>query len=237
MAGSRLDQVTRWVARRRAWVQAAFLVIWLDPFLLRLHNVCGPVFHCYSCPLAFLACPIGVVANFSALHLFPFAAVGTLVAIGAIVGTAVCGWACPFGFLQDMAAKIPTPRSRLGRLHSLPRPDQPGRVRSVPVGRGPSVVLLPCLSGRGVGGRLAQHRPHVSRGQRIGAAEHDQAGRSGGRAGRYAVCRSSLVQAFLPARGYLRDVQSSIGVRSAVSHRCLQDVRAVRQDVSLRRAP
>jgi len=113
MAGSRLDQVTRWVARRRAWVQAAFLVIWLDPFLLRLHNVCGPVFHCYSCPLAFLACPIGVVANFSALHLFPFAAVGTLVAIGAIVGTAVCGWACPFGFLQDMAAKIPTPRFRI----------------------------------------------------------------------------------------------------------------------------
>lgn len=113
MAGSRLDRSIRWMARRRAWVQAAFLVIWLDPLLLRLHSVCGPVFHCYSCPLALLACPIGVVANFSALHLIPFAAIGTLVVIGAALGNTVCGWACPFGFLQDMAAKIPTPRFQI----------------------------------------------------------------------------------------------------------------------------
>lgn len=110
MAGSRLDRATRWIATRRAWVQAAFLVVWLDPLLLRMHNVCGPVFHCYSCPLALVACPIGVIANFSALHLFPFAAVGMLVVFGALMGTAVCGWACPFGFMQDLAARIPTPR-------------------------------------------------------------------------------------------------------------------------------
>lgn len=113
MARSRLDSSIRWISRRRAWVQAAFLLVWLDPLMLRWHGVCGPVFHCYSCPLAFLACPIGVVANFSALHLFPFAAVGTLVLVGATLGTAVCGWACPFGFMQDMAAKIPTPRFRI----------------------------------------------------------------------------------------------------------------------------
>lgn len=113
MAGSRLEASVRWIAKRRAWVQAAFLVIWLDPLLLRAHSVCGPVFHCYSCPLALFACPIGVIANFSALHLVPFAAIGTLVVIGATVGTAVCGWACPFGFLQDLAARIPTPRVRI----------------------------------------------------------------------------------------------------------------------------
>jgi len=113
MAGSRLDAWIRRLAGRRAWVQAAFLFLWLDPLLLRLHTVCGPVFHCYSCPLALFACPIGVVANFSALHLFPFAALGVLVLVGAMIGTAVCGWACPFGFLQDMAGRIPTPRWRL----------------------------------------------------------------------------------------------------------------------------
>jgi ferredoxin-type protein NapH len=86
---------------------------WLDPLLVRVHTVCSPVFHCYSCPLATFACPIGVLANFSAIHLIPFVAVGTLAIVGAAVGSFVCGWACPFGFLQDLAARIPTPKVHL----------------------------------------------------------------------------------------------------------------------------
>lgn len=81
---------------------------WLDPLMIRMHTVCSPVFHCYSCPLATFACPIGVLANFSALHMFPYLAVGTLLAVGALFGSFVCGWACPFGFLQDLIARIPT---------------------------------------------------------------------------------------------------------------------------------
>ncbi len=104
----------RWrLARWRPWVQAAMLLAWLDPFLLRMHAVCGPVFHCYSCPLATFACPIGVLANFSALHVLPFVAIGTLVATGAVFGSFVCGWACPFGYLQDLAARVPGPKLRL----------------------------------------------------------------------------------------------------------------------------
>jgi polyferredoxin len=113
MTGSTSRAVLDWLVRRRLWVQAAFLFVWLDPFLLRLHSVCGPVFHCYSCPLATFACPIGILANFSALHLLPFMAIGTLLAAGALVGTAVCGWACPFGLLQDLAGRVPTPKFRL----------------------------------------------------------------------------------------------------------------------------
>jgi ferredoxin-type protein NapH len=94
----------------RLWVQMGFLLVWLDPMKLRMHSVCAPVFHCYACPLSTFACPIGVMAQFSALHLFPFMAVGTLVLVGALLGSVLCGWICPFGLLQDLAAKIPLPK-------------------------------------------------------------------------------------------------------------------------------
>jgi ferredoxin-type protein NapH len=100
-------------ARWRVWVQAAFLLAWLDPLKLRMHTACSPVFHCYSCPLATFACPIGVLANFSALHLVPLIAIGTLAVCGALVGSLICGWACPFGFLQDLLGRIPTPKFAL----------------------------------------------------------------------------------------------------------------------------
>jgi polyferredoxin len=109
------SKVSPKAARWRIWVQAAFLLVWLDPLMLRLHNVCGPVFHCYACPLALFACPVGVLANFSALHVFPFFALGTLVLAGAIFGGFICGWACPFGFLQDLIGRIPVPKVELPR--------------------------------------------------------------------------------------------------------------------------
>ena len=97
----------------RIWTQLSFLLVWLDPLTLRLHGICAPVFHCYACPLATFACPIGILANFSALHLFPLMAVGILIVSGALLGGIICGWVCPFGFLQDLVAKIPTPKFKL----------------------------------------------------------------------------------------------------------------------------
>lgn len=103
--GSLTSRLAVW----RPWVQTGFVMIWLAP-VLRLHSVCSPVFHCHACPLATFACPIGVIAHFSALHLIPFVAIGTLVVFGALFGGFMCGWVCPFGFLQDLAAKVPTPK-------------------------------------------------------------------------------------------------------------------------------
>jgi len=110
---------SRWrrIARFRPWVQAAFVPLWLAP-IAWLRGVPGCVFHCYGCPLASAACPIGLLATAAGLRmfsveLFPFAVLGVLVVVGAALGSMVCGWACPFGFLQDLAAKVPTPKFRL----------------------------------------------------------------------------------------------------------------------------
>lgn len=113
MTEPRSGRFVSWLVRRRRWVQGLFLLIWLDPLMLRMQTVCGPVFHCYSCPLAMFACPVGVLANFSALHMMPYLAIGTLLIVGATIGSAVCGWACPFGLLQDLAGRIPTPKVKL----------------------------------------------------------------------------------------------------------------------------
>jgi polyferredoxin len=107
---SRLGILASKLVPWRIWIQASFLLVWLDPLGLRLHTVCAPVFHCYACPLSTFACPIGIIAQFSAVHFFPLIAIGVLITFGALFGSLVCGWACPFGFLQDLAAKVPTPK-------------------------------------------------------------------------------------------------------------------------------
>jgi polyferredoxin len=69
-------------------------------------GVCFPVLNCYACPLAVVACPIGSLQHFAAIHVFPFYTAGVLGVIGSVVGRMTCGWLCPFGFLQDLVFKI-----------------------------------------------------------------------------------------------------------------------------------
>lgn len=76
---------------------------------------CNPGLNCYSCPAASFACPIGALqavsgsANFN----FSFYVTGTLLAFGVILGRAVCGWLCPFGLIQELIHKIPSPKKTL----------------------------------------------------------------------------------------------------------------------------
>jgi ferredoxin-type protein NapH len=134
-----LKKRASWIVRWRLAVQTAFLSVWLLPASLGLHNICSPVFHCYACPLSTFACPIGVMAQFSALHAVPLIALGTLFLVGGLFGAFICGWVCPFGWLQDLAAKVPTPKLKLPRWTANFR-------YVVLVGL---VLLVPCFLGEG----------------------------------------------------------------------------------------
>lgn len=72
-------------------------------------QACVPGLNCYSCPGALGACPVGALQNsLSSLKFrFPYYVLGLLIFFGALLGRVVCGFLCPFGFLQDLVYKIP----------------------------------------------------------------------------------------------------------------------------------
>ncbi|MGN0778489.1 MAG: 4Fe-4S binding protein [Aristaeellaceae bacterium] len=76
---------------------------------------CNPGLNCYSCPAASVACPIGALqaVTGSMDFSFSFYVVGFLLAVGVLLGRLVCGFLCPFGLLQELIHKIPTPKFRL----------------------------------------------------------------------------------------------------------------------------
>ncbi len=171
---SPLSQFVKKLLPYRLWVQVGFLLVWLDPLALRMHTLCGPVFHCYACPLATFACPIGVIAQFGALHLFPYFAVGLLITVGIFIGAIVCGWLCPFGLLHVLAAKAPTPRVKIPRwmgAFSVCRANQ--AVIAVPYfSGGASAVLSAGSARRGAGKGTAGCCRRRLRGRRFRGERH-----------------------------------------------------------------
>ena len=75
-------------------------------------HVCVPGLNCYSCPGALGACPIGSLQNtLSAWKFrFPYYVLGILLFFGVTLGRLICGFLCPFGFLQDLLFRVPSPK-------------------------------------------------------------------------------------------------------------------------------
>lgn len=92
--------------RIRFKVQLAFAAIF-NLGLFKWHFICFPVLNCHSCPISIFACPIGVIGQFAAMGLFPLTVIGGIALAGLLAGRILCGWACPFGFVQDLLYKVP----------------------------------------------------------------------------------------------------------------------------------
>ncbi len=80
-----------------------------------MKKVCMPVLNCYSCPGAVFGCPIGSIQATigSAKFNFAFYIVGLLSLFAIAAGRLFCGYACPFGFFQDLLDKIPMPKFKV----------------------------------------------------------------------------------------------------------------------------
>ncbi len=76
----------------------------------KLKSVCVPGLNCYSCPGAVGSCPIGSLQNSigSVYYKISFYVIGILIFFGALLGRFICGWACPFGLIQELLHKIPS---------------------------------------------------------------------------------------------------------------------------------
>lgn len=69
-------------------------------------GVCVPVLHCYGCPIATFACPIGTLQYFITAAAFPFIVLALLIAVGVFLGKLLCFYICPFGFFQDILFRL-----------------------------------------------------------------------------------------------------------------------------------
>jgi ferredoxin len=78
--------------------------------------LCVPVLNCYACPIGTVACPIGSLTAFALVRRIPYYILGTLALLGLSLGRAFCGWACPFGLLQEGLYKIPSRKLRLPKV-------------------------------------------------------------------------------------------------------------------------
>ena len=84
-------------------------------------TVCVPGLNCYSCPAASGACPIGSFQSVvgSSKFSFSYYVTGTLILIGVLLGRFVCGFLCPFGWLQELLHKIPGKKLSTKKLKPL----------------------------------------------------------------------------------------------------------------------
>jgi len=102
----------------RTWIQAAWTLLtnsyaygFVNGVIYdgKLKSVCVPGLNCYSCPGAWGSCPLGSIQAVIGNRQFNFSfyVIGFLLLVGSVLGRFVCGFLCPFGFVQDLLYKIP----------------------------------------------------------------------------------------------------------------------------------
>lgn len=118
----------------RKWVQVVFGFLvngyWEFPFTRTIYQgplkvVCSPGLNCFSCPASTTYCPIGALQQMLAgvrlaldggQYYFGLYVVGSMGVLGAAFGRLICGWACPFGLIQELLHKIPSRKFGVPRV-------------------------------------------------------------------------------------------------------------------------
>lgn len=114
-------------SRMRGWMQAGATLltnIHLPNFFRggiyqgKGKSVCVPGLNCYSCPAASGACPIGSFQAVVGSSKFGFSyyITGFLILLGVLLGRFICGFLCPFGWLQELLHKIPSKKLSTKKL-------------------------------------------------------------------------------------------------------------------------
>lgn len=117
-------------SRMRGWMQAGAALltnIHLPNFFRggiyqgKGKSVCVPGLNCYSCPAASGACPIGSFQAVVGSSKFGFSyyITGFLILLGVLLGRFICGFLCPFGWLQELLHKIPSKKLSTKKLKPL----------------------------------------------------------------------------------------------------------------------
>lgn len=126
----KLGGISGFLARFRGWIQAIAALgtnIHLPNFFKgtiyqgKGKLVCVPGLNCYSCPGAAGTCPIGAMQAVIGSSKFKFAyyITGFLILLGVLLGRFICGFLCPFGWLQDLIHKLPGKKLSTRRLKPL----------------------------------------------------------------------------------------------------------------------
>ncbi len=115
----------------RKWFQVITAMLvngnWLFPFTKTIYQgplkvICSPGLNCYSCPAATTYCPIGSLQNLFAgirvtldngQYFLGAYVLGSIGVLGGAFGRLICGWACPFGFFQELLHKIPSKKYKI----------------------------------------------------------------------------------------------------------------------------
>ena len=126
----RRNPISQFLSRFRSWIQAGATLLtnihlpnFFKSTIYQGHGkaVCVPGLNCYSCPAATGACPIGSFQAIvgSSKFSFSYYVTGFLILIGVLLGRFVCGFLCPFGWLQEVLNKIPGKKLSTRRLKPL----------------------------------------------------------------------------------------------------------------------
>lgn len=117
-------KISRWKIQLMAALAA-------NPFLMnffrgKLHrgglkSVCVPGLNCYSCPAAAGSCPVGALQAVigAPKYYVSYYVTGILLFAAVLLGRAVCGFLCPFGWFQELLHRIPTKKFSTRPLRAL----------------------------------------------------------------------------------------------------------------------